>query len=241
MVASVAIPAQAAEEAVAQRPLQASAPIREGGIVVQESTPERLVLELRTADLQMEEVELDGQRYVVLAAPGLDDAAGPGEPRLPQAGALIGLPPSGNWSVRVEELEVTTIPVHLPIAPAPKLELSTAQLGIPRTVTGASWTLEQTIYGTDAVYPSSSLVTEESTLLRDLRVVQLGFHPVRYNPVRGELEHIGRLIAEIRFEDPAAGTPPAPTCGTISCLRRSSTMRQRGTGAACVLRAHRLR
>jgi hypothetical protein len=68
-----------------------------GAIFLRDATAGHVILELSVPDFQMEEVQADGQQYVILSAPGLDDAAAPGQPRLPQAGALIGLPPSGDW------------------------------------------------------------------------------------------------------------------------------------------------
>lgn len=49
----------------------------------------------------------------------------------------------------------------------------------------------------------------QSTLYRDLRVARLSLYPFRYHPVRGELQHIRRLVVEVLFDEPAPARPRA--------------------------------
>jgi hypothetical protein len=181
---------------------------RGAAVELQAATAERVILELDVPDFVTEEVRLGGQQYVVLSAPGLGDAAIAGQPRLPQTGVLVGLPPKGGWSLRVLETERRLVKLSHRVAPAPTKDGEPAGPAAFATAVTPSWVIDESIYTEDAFYPSSPVEMEGSTLFRDLRVGRLGIHPLRYNPARGELEHIQRLVVEIRFDQPAPGIAP---------------------------------
>lgn len=171
------------------------------------STANHVVLELDVAEFETKPVKIDGQEFVLLSAPGLDDSALPGHPRLPQTGAFIGLPPTGDWSVEVLDIESLITPISGRIAPASAASPALAKPGRAQAFSALQWDGFESIYGTDAWYPSSPVHVENSLLLRDLRVVWLALHPFRYNPVRGQMEQIQRLVVEIRFQNGGQGGP----------------------------------
>ncbi|HSJ58530.1 MAG TPA: C25 family peptidase propeptide domain-containing protein, partial [Anaerolineae bacterium] len=197
--------------AVAQAPaatIEEASPL--AGVTLSLSTAQRLVLELTTPSFELDDAWIQGRQHVTVSAPGLDDAAPPGTPRLPSTGVLVGLPPSGDWSVRVVEMDVETLSL-----PAPLLFAATQ----PPTVPGAEW--EQRIatpfspaptppYDAERWYPSSPVDVGEAAIMRDLRVVPLRLHPFRYHHTLGRLEYIRSLVVEVSFEGGAVAHPPVP-------------------------------
>ena len=180
------------------------------GLSVQESTPGRLLLELNVPEFTLGEGEMDGERVITLTAAGLDGTAAPGRPDLPQLGLLVGLPPSGEWSVRVvtAERETLSLPHSIALVSPPAASLPQDNTFRPRVE--QPWAADEELYSASAFSPSLLVSVGESGWLRDLRVVRLELHPFRYHSVRGELEHIRRLVVEVRFEAAALkiASPP---------------------------------
>ena len=165
-----------------------------------DSTPGRLLLELSVPDFTLEQMEIGAERYLSLTAGGLSEgSAAPGQPSLPELGLLVGLPPTGDWSLRVVTAEGKTLPLDHPIAPT----VAPARLGSetdpfhPLSDPSASAGGDA-----EALIPSSLVQADGTGWMRDLRVLQLRLRPFRYNTARGELEHIHRLVVEISFEAP---------------------------------------
>ena len=165
-----------------------------------DSTPGRLLLELSVPDFTLEQMEIGAERYLSLTASGLSEGRGaPGQPSLPELGLLVGLPPTGDWSLQVMAAEGETLPLDHPIAPT----VAPARLGSgtdpfhPLSDPSVSASGDA-----DVLIPFSLVQADGTGWMRDLRVLQLRLRPFHYNPARGELEHIHRLVVEIRFEEP---------------------------------------
>ena len=179
--------------------------IEVANLLVNDSTTGHLLLELRTPHVSVETTVLDGKSYVTLSAPGLDDEMAPGQPQLPYTSVLVGLPPTGGLSVRIVEIESAFVPLKHPIAPATLPNAVSPELAPiePRT---------QAIPAAAAAADQGSVLFQvgEVAILRDLRVVRLGLYPFRYDPAQGELEHVKRMVVEVRYDAPEQGTPSTP-------------------------------
>jgi hypothetical protein len=166
---------------------------------------DRMRLELRVPDFHLDEVEIGGRQYLALSVPGLDSSAAPGQPALPHAAALIGLPPAGGWSARIVESDRQVLPLAYPLAPAPAPLVaydSSGGMAIPPHRPPAAG---ESTAAADGFSPTSVVELGAPALLRDLRVARLGLNPFRYNPSRQELEVIRHLVVEVRFENATAG------------------------------------
>ncbi|HFD40397.1 MAG TPA: hypothetical protein ENJ31_11200 [Anaerolineae bacterium] len=144
------------------------------------STTEQVVIELRLPPV--ETATLSG-----------------GTAALPQMGVLIGLPPQGDWSVRVLDVERQTVPLAHPPAEAPR-----------PTPPPPAFGLAPPPLSTQPAALPFPLETGRTAILRDLRVLPLRFYPVRYQAERGQLEQVRRLVVQVRFKAPQRGpSPPA--------------------------------
>jgi len=174
-----------------------------------DSTPGRLLLELSVPDFALDQIKVGEEQYLSLTAGGLSATGVPGEPSLPELGLLVGLPPTGGWSVRVVAADGKTLPLDLPLAPT----LAPVRLGSePDPYHPLPGLPSQPAGGADAAAgPSFPVIVGDASWMRDLRVLPLRLLPFRYHPDRNELEHLHRLVVEITFDEPApslaAGAP----------------------------------
>ena len=176
-----------------------------------DSTSGRLLLELSVPDFTLEQIEIGEEQYLSLTAGGLSATGVPGELSIPELGLLVGLPPTGGWSVQVVAAEGKTIPLDLPLAPT----LAPVRLGseidpfrpLPRLSS-------QPAGDAAAAALSLPVIAGDASWMRDLRVLPLRLLPFRYHPDRNELEYLHRLVVEITFDEPgpllAAGGGPRP-------------------------------
>jgi hypothetical protein len=174
------------------------------------SSADHLILELTVPGFGTEEVELEGHRFLALSAKGLDTATVPGQPQLPLKQVLVGLPPSGGWSIRVLDAESQVVALPYAVAPARTAVKPSPGSGSSLASSPPDRMWDEAVYSTDAAFPASLAAGGQSAVLRDLRVARLSLHPFLYNPVRGQVEHVRRLVVEVSFERPEAGTFLAP-------------------------------
>lgn len=136
-----------------------------------------------------------------------------GRPALPEAGLLLGVPPTARVSVQVLADDALHLPgqVDLPpvqvLAPAPE----GAEVGRPVAVATAP---DPGIYGHDALYPEAVARITDDAWLRDQRVVRLAVHPYQYNPARRTVHLHRHVRLAVTFTAPAVGPgtddgPPA--------------------------------
>jgi hypothetical protein len=174
------------------------------------SSADHLILELAVPGFGTEEVELEGHQFLALSAKGLDTVAVPGQPRLPFKPVLVGLPPSGGWSIKVLDAESQVVALPYAVAPARTAVKPSPASGSSLASSPPDRMWDEAVYSTDAAFPASLAAGGQSAVLRDLRVARLSLHPFRYNPVRGEMEHVRRMVVEVSFDTPEAGHAPSP-------------------------------
>ena len=89
------------------------------GVHVLNSTRQAVVIEYISPLLSLARMDADGQDYVEVRAGDLPLCGQPGEPQLPCAGTLLGLPPTGSATVRVLEQDTSRRPLSAPVYPVP--------------------------------------------------------------------------------------------------------------------------
>ncbi len=169
------------------------------------SDDESLIIAVTLPDVTLRDVVIQGEKFTKIEVAGWDATRSPGEPQLPQIGALLGLPPDSAPTWRVLDLVQERAPAPNRVYPAPS-PIATRKIAPPVTPRYA-FTLDEQTYTQDAFYPSALAAWGQTGWLRDQRVAQITFHPIRYNPVRGELEITRRLVLQVDFH--ATGRPTA--------------------------------
>ncbi len=182
----------------------------ERGITLSWTPPPYALTVLETGD----ETEAD-QLYSQLQIPGTVPSGEPGQPQLPAYTTLIGLPESGSASLQIIAVSRERVNLPHPPVPAPVPEpVQAASTGLDAPPIGGPTALtpNPTTYATDAFYPRAIATLGRPAQIRDQRIARLTLHPLRVNPVTGEMDVIRHLRLKITFEHPA---PSASTLNQI--------------------------
>jgi hypothetical protein len=163
--------------------------------------------------------------------PGAPLAGQPGYPELPLYSGLVGLPAGGGARLRVVEIEREIVELPHPPLPAPAPQPLLVDPQSPPAGGPTARRPDPAVYAANAFYPSEVAELGLTQQLRDRRVARLLIHPLRVNPVAGQLEIIRSLRLEISFEQPAraadlnsqGGANPStgPSSGSGSISERS--------------------
>jgi hypothetical protein len=158
----------------------------------------------------------------VLSVPKYADNAEPGAPRLPVYGAVVKLPPTGEWRLSYESSGDLTLQAVSPLLAIPVPQTS-APAATPWTkqedVSSAVPVVDRpdpAIYEVDAFYPAEPVVAGEEQWQRGRRLLAVRVYPFQYNAVRGELLYhpTVRVRVEIESSSVAGRAAPSPALQT---------------------------
>ena len=126
-----------------------------------------------------------------------------GWPSVPAQRVLVGIPLDVEVQVRVVEF-TSSVKEGYRVAPAPRSEavgVDGERFAVERYVR------DEAAYQQDRFWPEASVIGEKPSFLRDQRVVELVFYPVRFNPVRGEILRCERMLVDVIFRRGADKSP----------------------------------
>ncbi len=182
---------------------RAQLPAAVSGLRVVQSDSTGLVIELSTPQFEFVPVDIDDVSFERLQADGLRVTAEPGEPQLPYASAMLGIPPDAEVDVRILESESAPVPGAHRLSPAPfPAPSGDLQPGQWR------YELERAAKQSVSWYPDGAARVAEVAWLRDQRVARVELHPFQYLSSTGEVRWYRRLVVQIRFNQSQAGTRP---------------------------------
>jgi len=176
-------------------PVAAQTPV-ESNLVLVSANSQEAILELTTTGFKTESVENAGQTYQRLMIPGLQQTVTPGAPQVPVRGAMIGLSSSAGLSVEIIEADYETLNDYL-LYPAPGLEQ--VESGLAQEFQEV-FTLDNTIYSTNAFYPVQPVELGDVSMLRDQATVPVRLYPIQYNPVNREVRFYRRLRVRVSWD-----------------------------------------
>lgn len=165
------------------------------GLHLIQSDQTGLVLELQTPAYS---VQADRSGYQQIHSAGLLTLSVAGQPQLPFASALIGVPPDAKVTVKVVEDEAVPLAGQFDLPPAPSPVASDLVAG-RMTVTVDAWTYNQT-----ALYPSQTARLADEAWVRDQRLVRIEVYPFQYNPRTKQIVWHRNVRVAVRFERGAA-------------------------------------
>ncbi|KHD11805.1 hypothetical protein PN36_03520 [Candidatus Thiomargarita nelsonii] len=138
-------------------------------IRVLDENPHSLILELTVSDPIISDENLSDQIYQTINIPGMGHSNQPGKPQLPNKGTLIAVPSDSQIQLEIIEQE-TQVLSNILLAPA-----------------------------SDRILPSSPVEIGMTGYIREQRVAQIQFFPVRYNPVQKTVEIDKSLRVKVSF------------------------------------------
>lgn len=187
-----------------------------GSIRLVSSSADSVVLEFIAPEHTVTEVVVGEQTFVQVSMPGLAWTDEPGKPQLLQAGAWIGLPATSTPTTHILDVEHSTVHLEHRVYPAPVPVPIGADLvdGGQATYHPNVLALDPETYARDGFYPETPVAIDGNVWLRDRRIGLVQLWPVRYHPVRAELDIIQRIVIEVRFN--ALGVTANHASGVIS-------------------------
>jgi hypothetical protein len=171
-------------------------------ILVLDSGPTTLLVEVTTTDYRLEPLAGSAEGYLRIRAPGCGYTSQKSKPLLPTRGFLVGIPLQGTPAVAVLEEEWTTLETGL-ICPVPEAALDR---WTDKGPAGWKFSSDLEIYGRDAFYPTVLAEMELLGYFRDQRVGRVQLFPFRYNPVSRQLKVCRRLLVQVNFPPQAPST-----------------------------------
>jgi hypothetical protein len=164
-----------------------------------------IVLELQVPAYTVRTVEVDGRSYQRLSIQGYGLSSTPGKPELPQRGLLLGIPPHAEADLEVLHVESTSAG-GFNVYPVPERSIKPLDPGLAPldevSDVQVKFVKNQSVYATNAFFPSAVAEIGDRGYLRDQRYVQVLIHPVQYNPVTGELKHHHYIKLQVSFSYP---------------------------------------
>jgi len=141
-------------------------------IRVLDENPHSLILELTVPDPIISDENLSGQIYQTINIPGMGHSNQPGKPQLPNKGTLIAVPSDSQIQLEIIEQE-TEVLSNLLLPPAN--------------------------YQLDRFEPANPVEIGMTGYIREQRVAQIQFFPVRYNPAQKTVEIDKSLRVKVSF------------------------------------------
>ena len=182
--------------AVSAGPLAVTAPIAVlPGLRVLRSAATGALLELTTPDYALSPIQSEGRAFESLSVVGLNFTAEAGQPQLPMASALLGVPPEAKVTVRVIAADGQLLPGRHDLIPAASPAPLTDDLQPGQT----RRTVDAKAYAATAAYPALAARLADDAWLRDQRLVRIELYPFQYRPRAGQVIWHRTLRVEVTF------------------------------------------
>ncbi len=136
------------------------------------------VVEFNLTALETTESSIEGYgNGIIFRIPGGGYGAEIGTPDVPCIRRMVQIPNTGDISIEIISSESSVLGNYTVLPMQPFMDRSGS--AVPLRV-------DEVVFNTSAAYPSSPVVIERISILRDIRVAWVRFNPVSVNPVTGE-------------------------------------------------------
>lgn len=173
------------------------------GIKVLTSDLSGVTIALDTPDYSLASFNIAGKTYDQLTFPNSQTKGEEGFPQIPLLSGLIGIPSSGEVSLKINANNVTNVPGSYTLSPEPRYIPAEDDFSDPQKV----YELDTSVYNRDAWIPENPVQLGEPAWIRDQRVISVAFYPFQYNPAQHALRWNPHLEAEITFSEGGTSLP----------------------------------
>lgn len=168
-------------------------------VKVLESDDTGILLSFQPGPLTKQTVDTDsGEADILrLADCGITDKVG--YPMLPEKSVLVGIPPEAEVNLQIVSTR-SVVQSGYSVAPLPKLvgERRNGELFYEK-----HFIKDPQVYCHYLFYPRQVVSLGRPGFLRDQRIVEVTFWPIRYNPLRHEIERYEQIVVRLLFSHPA--------------------------------------
>ncbi|MDQ1327340.1 MAG: hypothetical protein QG641_620, partial [Candidatus Poribacteria bacterium] len=169
-----------------------------------------IIVEMNLDGINVEERMKEGKRFQCLSVPNTDWTSEIGKPKLPVVRAIVKIPSDGSVTIKAENEEHIILP-NYNVYPVGKQIVKNGRRGT--VYLDEEFTIDKGFYSTDSIYPQELANISFSGHLRDERIVQLEFHPIRYNPSSQELFCYSYLRVRLMYEGTSRIMKPSGLLG----------------------------
>lgn len=180
-----------------------------------------VVVEMNLDGINVEERIKEGKQFQFLSTPNTDWTSEIGKPKLPVVRAIVKIPSDGSVTIKVENEEHIILP-NYNVYPVGKQVVKNGRGGT--VYLDENFTIDKEFYSTDNIYPQELASISFSGHLRDERIVQLEFHPIRYNPSSQELFCYSYLRVRLTYEGTSRIMKPSGLLSNINDLTGNTSM-----------------
>ena len=161
-----------------------------------------MTIEVNLYGINVEKRIQDGEQYQFISIPDSDWLTDIGKPKLPVVRSLFTIPSASEIALEIESEDYNVLsnykvyPVGKPVV----------KNGRNNTVyIDEQFTIDRDFYASNVVYPQETAKISFSGYLRDQRIVQLEFRPIKYNPSTKELFYSKHIVIRLSYKDGFAG------------------------------------
>ena len=133
--------------------------------------------------MNVQERNEQGRIFQYLSVPKANCTEETGKPKLPVVRTLLMIPSSSDIQIQIEDAEHKILENYNVYPVGEEVVKHQGQA----VYIGEEFAIDEEFYNTNKFYPQKLASVSFSGHLRDQRMVQLEFHPIRYNPSSGEL------------------------------------------------------
>ena len=162
-----------------------------------EENSNSVVVEMNLDGMNVENRMEEGKQFQFLSVPNTDWTIETGKPKLPVVRSLAKIPSDGSVMIKIENEEHVKFQGYN-VYPVGKQTVKNGRGGT--VYVGEDFTIDKEFYSNDSIYPQEMAGIPFSGHLRDERLVQLEFHPIRYHPSTQELICYSYLRVRLTYE-----------------------------------------
>ncbi len=142
-----------------------------------------ILVDMMLEGMNIQERKEQDRIFQFLSIPKADWTKETGKPKLPVVRILLTIPSNNDVEIQVEDAEYKILKDY-DVYPVGEEVVKNRGEAV---YIGEEFAIDEEFYNTNRFYPQELANISFSGHLRDQRLVQLEFHPIRYNPYSGEL------------------------------------------------------
>ncbi len=158
------------------------------------------IVKIELSGFELNHKTIEGTEYDVIGLLTGVNTTEVGAPTLPVISEIIAIPDSASVSVEVVKIGETSL--------YSDIDLPASQKSLYEGTRATTFAKNEAIYNTDVLYPTTIAELGEPAVFRDFRITRLVVSPIRYNPVKKELEVISSITVKLKYDNEKTAINP---------------------------------
>ena len=165
-------------------------------------SPSETIIKINLPGFLVKELSANGKKYQSINIDGEGLSSETGYPDIPSLSKVLAIPDNGTVSVEVLETSPVQKIGGINIPPVRDSWIE----GKPET----PYVENAGCYSSNQIYPASLVRVEDPAVFRDFRIARISVYPIRYFPLKHEIEAISSITIKVKY-NPGPGLNPKTT------------------------------